>query len=152
MYEDALSAFRNTVDIRRERVASGGLGEYAPELIRALGYLADVLSVMGRWRDALAPADEAYAICGNLLSELPRDRRHSHRRSDTEQFYACLVRLKYLLERLSRDHDAARKYREGLNILDLLARNGNRTAIRLANKDLPVYRPLDSLRAPWRAI
>ena len=152
MFDDAVILLSDAVSVRRERVAMGAFGEYAPELIRALGYLADTLMIMEHWRKALKPADEAFAICGRLLVEAPRDRPHKRRRSDTEQFYACLVRLYDILQGLGRYYDAARIRRQGLEALELLATQGNLTAMNLLHRDFPRHSPQNGIRSPSRAI
>jgi hypothetical protein len=152
MFDDAVALLSDAVSVRRERIAKGVFGEYAPELIRALGYLADTLIIMGHWRAALEPADEALAISVRVLVEAPRDRSHGRRRSDTEQFYACLVRLNDILLDLSRHHDASRIRREGLEALELVASEGNLTARKLMNRTLPKHDPRNGIRATQRAI
>jgi tetratricopeptide (TPR) repeat protein len=151
-FDDAVILLSNVVDVRRERVSKGNLGEYAPELINALGYLADTLMIIGQWRSALTAADEAYAICGRLLTETPRDRLHNKRRSDTEQFYACLVRLYHNLQMVTRDQDAARIRAEGLEVLELLASQGNLAAMDLVHRDFPKHSPHTGIRKPRRPI
>jgi tetratricopeptide (TPR) repeat protein len=151
-FDDAVILLSDVVDMRRERVAKGNFGEYAPELVNALGYLADTFMIIGQWRKALTSADDAYEICGRLLAEAPRDRLHNQRRSDTEQFYACLVRLHYNLQMVARDHDADRVRREGLEILELLASQENLAAMKLARRDFPKYSPHNGIRIPRRPI
>jgi tetratricopeptide (TPR) repeat protein len=145
MYDDAVSVLGEVVSLRRERARSGVVGEHAPGLIRALGYYSDALSIWGHWREALPPADEAFAMCAQLLLELPRDRRHGRRKSDTEQFYWSLVRLKGLLEQLGRSRDAVRVRLDGMEILSLLADGGNQAAIRFRESELPKYQPSEVL-------
>jgi tetratricopeptide (TPR) repeat protein len=151
-FDQSVTLLEDAVQMRRERLASATLGESGPELARALGYLADTLLVMGRWRASLAPADDAFAICGRLLSEVPQDRPHFRRRSDTEQFYACLVRLDSVLRRLGRFSDADRIRQSGLAALNQLASQGNSTAAGLATRPFASHDPQSSLRSPRRAI
>ena len=153
MFDDAISFLKDSVAARREQFDAATLGESGPALIRALGYLADALSLAKRWREAVGPADEALTTSSRMLLNMPQDRSHGGRRSDTEEFYGCLVRLRWLLMVVGRREYADRIYEDGRKVLRLLAsRHGNARAVELLARDVTEYRPAEALRFPKRYI
>ncbi|MFE7111104.1 trypsin-like peptidase domain-containing protein [Streptomyces sp. NPDC057575] len=149
LYSDALPMLAECVELRRTADTTHAPDVRAAELLRGLGYLADTFAAMENWDSAVPLADEAFTLSVRALLEFPEDRStDKKRRSDTEQFYASLIRLHGLLRERRRFTSAHRISTQGLEILDQLAERGNGTAKRLRTRRLPPYEPVRGLRNP----
>ncbi|WP_369265769.1 hypothetical protein [Streptomyces sp. R35] len=149
LYSDALPMLAECVELRRTADTAHAPDVRAAELLRGLGYLADTYAAMEDWDSAVPLADEAFTLSIRALLEFPEDRStDKRRRSDTEQFYASLIRLHGLLRERRRFTSAHRISTQGLEILDQLAERGNGTAKRLRTRRLPPYEPVRGLRNP----
>lgn len=149
MYSYALPMLAECVELRRTADTAHAPDVRAAELLRGLGYLADTYAAMEDWDSAAPLADEAFTLSIRALLEFPEDRNtDKRRRSDTEQFYASLIRLHGLLRERRKFTSAHRISTQGLEILDQLAERGNGTAKRLRTRRLPPYEPVRGLRNP----
>ncbi|MEQ4610872.1 trypsin-like peptidase domain-containing protein [Streptomyces cavourensis] len=149
LFSDALPMLAECVELRRTADTAHAPDVRAAELLRALGYLADTYAAMEDWDSAVPLADEAFTLSVRALLEFPEDRStDKRRRSDTEQFYASLIRLHGLLRERRRFTSAHRISAQGIEVLDQLAERGNDTAKRLRTRRLPLYEPVRGLRKP----
>jgi tetratricopeptide (TPR) repeat protein len=147
--EDTLPLLAEAVRIRRESAPTEEPAREAMLLARALGYHADALAATGDWAAALPLLDEAFVLAARALAEFPMDRGNRNSKTDTQEFYTCLVRLNGTLERLGMPQRAEAIRAQGMEVLTLLVeRYQNSAAEPLLARRLPAYHPKVFLRGP----